>query len=264
MFTNLSSWNTLYHPARLENVFQNRQKEYGAYALRGNYEKVLSRALFITLLWVSGFMAFLILSSKGKQESQPTEITLIQEVVLPEKTTLPEPKVLPPPSAPEKSSGGKKFTNPLVRNEVINDSVPPQEKLFISGVISSDSVGTDSSFTDNFPVHLASEPASKPFTWVEEMPRFPGGDSEMLAYLGKAIRYPEKAVRNGISGTVYLQFVVNENGQIDQLRTLNSIGGGCDEEALRVVRSMPAWRPGKQNGKAVAVEYMLPIRFSLR
>jgi len=102
------------------------------------------------------------------------------------------------------------------------------------------------------------------FTIVEEMPSFPGGEAELFKYLGKNIKYPEMANSAGISGVVYVTFVVDKDGKIKDVKVLRGIGGGCDEEAVRVVKNMPAWKAGKQRGKAVTVQYNLPIRFTLR
>ena len=102
------------------------------------------------------------------------------------------------------------------------------------------------------------------FTIVEEMPSFPGGEAELFKYLGKNIKYPEMANSAGISGVVYVTFVVDKDGKIKDVKVLRGIGGGCDEEAVRVVKNMPAWKPGKQRGKSVTVQYNLPIRFTLR
>jgi protein TonB len=102
------------------------------------------------------------------------------------------------------------------------------------------------------------------FTIVEEMPEFPGGEAELFKYLGKSIKYPQMAADAGISGVVYVTFVVDKDGKIRDVKVLRGIGGGCDEEAVRVVKAMPPWKPGKQRGKAVQVQYNLPIRFTLK
>lgn len=98
---------------------------------------------------------------------------------------------------------------------------------------------------------------------VEQVPEFPGGMSELGQYLTKNLRYPADARRANVAGRVFVQFVVTETGNIQQLRVLKGIGFGCDEEAVRVVSQMPKWNPGKQNGKPVAVQYNLPIQFLL-
>lgn len=102
------------------------------------------------------------------------------------------------------------------------------------------------------------------FTIVEEMPSFPGGEAELFKYLGKAIKYPQMAADAGIQGVVYVTFEVDKDGKVKDVKVLRGIGGGCDEEAIRVVKAMPAWKPGKQRGKPVRVQYNLPIRFTLK
>ena len=107
------------------------------------------------------------------------------------------------------------------------------------------------------------EEAKPIFTIVEEMPSFPGGEGELAKFLGANIVYPQIAKESGIQGTVYVSFVVDSKGKVTDVRVLRGIGGGCDEEALRVVRMMPSWRPGKQNGQSVRVQFNMPIRFTL-
>ncbi len=104
---------------------------------------------------------------------------------------------------------------------------------------------------------------NEPLTIAEEMPSFPGGQEALMKYLAGRITYPEDAEENGIQGAVFISFVVERDGGITDVKTLRGIGGGCDEEAVRVVRGMPKWQPGKQNGKLVRVRYTLPIRFKL-
>jgi len=102
------------------------------------------------------------------------------------------------------------------------------------------------------------------FTIVEQMPQFGSGEADLLNYLAKNIKYPQMAKESGISGIVYVTFVVNKAGKVADVRILRGIGGGCDKEAIRVVKSMPDWKPGKQRGKSVSVQYNLPVRFVLR
>lgn len=102
------------------------------------------------------------------------------------------------------------------------------------------------------------------FTIVEEMPTYPGGESEMYAYLKDNMEYPELAKDAGIQGIVFVSFVIEQDGSIDDVKVLRGIGGGCDEEAIRVVENMPHWNPGKQRAKPVRVQFNMPIRFVLR
>ena len=102
------------------------------------------------------------------------------------------------------------------------------------------------------------------FTIVEQMPSFPGGDQKMYEYLSKNIKYPQIARESGIQGRVFVNFVVEPDGSVSNVMVLRGIGGGCDEEAMRVVKGMPKWTPGKQRGKAVRVSYTLPVVFKLQ
>lgn len=101
------------------------------------------------------------------------------------------------------------------------------------------------------------------FTVVEESPSFPGGDAARIKFLQENIVYPQMARESGIQGTVYVTFVVERNGNVTDVRVLRGIGGGCDEEAVRVIKAMPKWNPGKQRGKPVRVQFNMPIKFTL-
>ena len=102
------------------------------------------------------------------------------------------------------------------------------------------------------------------FQIVEEMPAYPGGDQKLMEFIAKGIKYPQIARETGIQGRVFVGFVVEPDGSVSNVKVLRGIGGGCDEEAMRVVKSMPKWKPGKQRGKAVRVSYMLPVNFKLQ
>ena len=102
------------------------------------------------------------------------------------------------------------------------------------------------------------------FQIVEEMPDFPGGVAKLSEYLQKNIKYPQMARESGIQGRVFVNFVVEPDGSVSNVKVLRSLGGGCDEEAMRVVKAMPKWKPGKQRGKAVRVSYILPVNFKLQ
>lgn len=101
------------------------------------------------------------------------------------------------------------------------------------------------------------------FIVVEEMPGFPGGEEALMKFLAKNMRYPVLAKENGIQGRVYVNFIVNTDGSVSDVRVLKGIGGGCDEEAVRVVSMMPKWEPGRQRGIPTRVQYNLPVRFKL-
>jgi protein TonB len=158
-----------------------------------------------------------------------------------------EQKVQPPPPPPPPQL------------EVVED-----EELVEEDEIMSTEVTQDTKI--DIPVIEPEEGPSEPeiFTIVEEMPTFPGGDQALLEYMAKNTKYPPLARENGLQGIVVVTFVVDEKGKINNVQVLRGIGGGCDEEAIRVVQSMPAWKPGKQRGMPVRVQYNLPFRFTLR
>lgn len=101
------------------------------------------------------------------------------------------------------------------------------------------------------------------FQVVENDPEFPGGVEAMYKFLAQNIKYPQLARENNITGRVFVTFVVERDGSVTGVRVLRDIGGGCGQEAVRVVKSMPKWTPGKQRGKAVRVQYNLPVNFTL-
>jgi protein TonB len=149
-----------------------------------------------------------------------------------------------------------------VDKPVEEEQPPPQEKLSETTVSTVTQEGEKE-------IELPPEPVVDPdegkiFTIVEEMPSFPGGENKLFEYLRNNIKYPPVARENGITGRVYVTFVVDRDGKIKDAKVIRGIGAGCDEEALRVVRTMPDWKVGKQNGRAVQVQYNLPINFTLK
>ncbi|HHW59441.1 MAG: energy transducer TonB [Bacteroidales bacterium] len=114
-------------------------------------------------------------------------------------------------------------------------------------------------------IEEAPEPvAEEIFTFVEEYPEFLGGEKALYEYIKNNVNYSELAIKTNIEGTVYVEFVVEKDGSISDVKVLRGIGGGCDEEAVRVVKSMPKWKPGKQRGQPVRVYYTLPIDFKIK
>lgn len=101
------------------------------------------------------------------------------------------------------------------------------------------------------------------YSWVEEMPKFNGGEDSLFKYISNNIRYPKIALMSNVQGTVYVNFIINPDGKVSDVKVLRGIGSGCDEEALRVVQSMPDWNPGTQLSKKVSVTLNLPIKFKL-
>lgn len=172
------------------------------------------------------------------------ELDLIEEEVIPPSATPPPPP--PPPPAPTQVIEIVDDEEEVVETETVEMEV--QENTEVQA-----------------PVQREEEVVEEQiFTIVEDMPAYPGGELEMRKYLGKSSKYPQMAQDAGIQGTVFLTFEVDKDGKIKDVKVLRGIGGGCDEEAIRVVKAMPQWSPGKQRGKPVRVQFNLPVKFTLR
>jgi TonB family protein len=141
-----------------------------------------------------------------------------------------------------------------------NGSKPSENKPNTGNVIDLTPPSNNSSVENN---KIMEDAEQSVYCYVEQMPEYPGGDTEIFAYLAKSIRYPEIAMENGISGRVYVSFVVNENGQISEEKIIRNIDPSLDQEALRVIRNMPRWIPGRQNGRPIRMQMTMPINFRL-
>lgn len=257
-------WDNAECVARAELVFEKRNKNYGAYVLRLLYPDRLSRSFiyasigFIIVLLAPVISAWI--SSKAKEEFKATQEVVVNLTEPPPLDATPPP---PPPPPPQQLRETVKFTPPVVVDKPVEEEQPPpQEKL------SETTVGTVTQEGEK-EIELPPEPVGDPdegkiFTIVEEMPSFPGGEAKLFEYLRGNIKYPPVARENGITGRVYVTFVVDREGKIKESKIIRGIGAGCDEEALRVVRNMPDWKVGKQNGRPVQVQYNLPINFTLK
>jgi protein TonB len=199
-----------------------------------------------------------------ENEVKVTDVTTLEEPPPIDKNEPPPPPTEPPP--PLKST--VKFTPPEIKpdEEVPDDEPPPiQEEMKDkdAGVttVEGDPNGVDASLTEGGD---GDGDAPEILTFAEQMPEFSGGTEEMYKYLSKNIAFPPLARENGVEGKVVLTFVVGSDGKISQIEQVGKkLGWGCDEEAVRVVKGMPSWTPGKQNGKPVTVKFTLPIRFQL-
>lgn len=173
--------------------------------------------------------------------------------------------ILPPEEEIEITRPEEKIEQPpppqVPQIEIVEDDVEVDDDLTFDDVDQNTAV--DDYFVNRVEVEEEYVEAEI-FTIVEEQPSFPGGEAALMEYLGKNISYPPMAKESGIQGTVFVTFVVEPNGSVTNVKILRGIGGGCDEEAVRVVKNMPAWKPGKQRGKPVRVQFNLPIKFVLQ
>lgn len=164
-------------------------------------------------------------------------------------------KVPPPPSPPVQTSVFEIVDNDIEVEQEIEIDVEATQETIIEEYFPMNDIDSDEEEMD------AEEQI---FVVVESMPQFPGGDGALIKYLGENIKYPKAARESGIQGKVFVSFVVEKDGKVTNIRILRGIGGGCDEEAIKVVQNMPDWVPGKQRSVPVRVQFNLPVNFILR
>ncbi len=270
-------------------VFALKNKEYGAYVLRKLYGKFLSIALILTAVFFSTAISMPMIinaieKSTAKENKQVTMDVKAQLQAMKKQKEKEKRETVfkeQEKKAPERAS--VKFTPPVIKpDDQVKEEAPPtveelQNKnvgtVTRQGVEGGDFRGdADVEMTDGLDdkkPDVSKEDVNKQakeevFTFAEEMPSFPGGDGALYGFLAQNIAYPEIAKRAGVEGQVIVTFTVSKTGQISSPRVARGIGGGCDEEALRVVMMMPRWNPGKQNGQPVNVQVTVPIRFQLQ
>ncbi|MGA0560546.1 energy transducer TonB [Larkinella sp. VNQ87] len=258
-------------------VFENRNKLYGAYDLRRFYNRSANRALWLGIALFGAALATPMLYNRLKPAEAPDQFMKAMELenikVLPQEEP---PVVVPPPKVELPQVPTIRNLPPEVVTEAPEDvTVPTVEDL--EDKVSSDKTQEGDPNAEEV-IEAPSETAGPPvmekaleverkpdevFIKVEQDPQFPGGMRNLGEFLQKNLKYPPSAARAGISGKVYLQFVVNTDGSIVDVSVVKGIGFGCDEEAIRVVKKMPSWQPGKQAGRPVRVRFTLPITFTL-
>ncbi|KAA9331548.1 energy transducer TonB [Hymenobacter busanensis] len=254
-------------------VFEGRNKEYGAYQLRQLYARHLQRALFIALS-----LCLLLLGGLfGVQYLKPEKMVVVPEIPLGDGVVLTQ-VVLP---EIHQTAATAPVTVRSVRVEVPTHVIRDDKATTKNVVEERPTVVDDNELTTIGPATpgvangpggpgtavagppTVVAPPAKPdiFISVEVMPEFVGGQPAMMEYLQKHLHYPRQALSNQIEGKVFVSFTVDATGAITDVEVLKGLGYGTDEEAARVIGSMPRWEPGRQNNRAVAVRYTLPISF---
>jgi len=248
-------------------VFENRNKEYGAFIIRREYGRYVTAAVVISaVVFFIGLVSPLIYNKYAPKEKEE----IVEEVDL-ELMNVNEDKpedeipVEPPPPAeeppkvamseflePEVTPDEKVVKDPPKNDEIVNPGPVDQDGDANLNDAISDGNGSGNAIVD-IPV------SNEPLLYVPEMPEFKGN---MEDFFRKNVVYPTKAQNNGIEGKVFVQFIINTDGTVTDVKAIRGIGYGCDEEAERVTKKM-VWTPGKQNGVAVRIKKVLPIHFKL-
>jgi periplasmic protein TonB len=251
-------------PAFDEIVFAKRNKEYGAYKLRKKYKPTLILALFVGIVIIGTVIITPYLNAKAsenraKRAERTVEVTM-EAMEAPVEQVAPPP---PPPPPPAEVIQKQAYVPP-----VVVDSVKPEEEMELMTADEAVNMVQNTDVVD-IPVEVKeevqeAEPEEVPFVVVEEMPMFPGGDNALLKYIGENTIYPEVAKENNIQGRVIVRFCVTAKGGVSQVSVLKGVDPELDKEAMRVVTTLPPFKPGKQGGKPVPVWYMVPITFTLK
>jgi protein TonB len=253
-------------PQMDEIVFEKRNKIYGAYILRKMYDKQVIKALMLSVaILIAGLAYPFVLSYTTNGGGNHTWIETEVEVM---GTVKPPAEKIELPKAPPENSEIQKqvrFVPPIVVNEeVIDDGFINQDFLNQTSVNDPVDINIGKFIEKQSDIIAIPIETQETFINTEEMPYYPGGETERHRFLAENIQYPLQASELNIQGTVYLQFVVDSKGNITDAKILRGIGGGCEEEALRVIKMMPQWHPGRQNGKSVRVLYTMPVSFKLQ
>ena len=266
-------------------MFENRNKEYGAYVLRRQTGRRNVISMIAVLLLFAAVMVFMI--AKNAYDAYQKEHAVMDQVTelsaltqQKKKEAKVERKEIPvrqeQQQVVEKVKSSVKFTAPVIKKD---DEVKPEDELKSQDEIMNSKVAVgalnvvgndESGEVLKAKEVIATEPVkpkeeeNKVFDVVEQMPSYPGGMGALMQYLSSHIKYPVIAEENGIQGRVICTFVVERDGSITDVKIAKSVDPSLDKEAMRVVSSMPKWIPGKQNGSAVRVKYTLPVTFRLQ
>lgn len=265
-----------------EMVFEGRNKEYGAYRLRKNAGKRNLYSLitiFIAALAIWGGISLVkFVESRTKTVAQ-TSVAEISALNQPKKKAevkqQQKVKLEQPEKVVERVKSSVKFTAPVIKKD---DEVKPEDELKTQDELMNtktaigalDVKGNDDANGEVLKLKEAvAQPEPKPevekvFDVVEQMPSFPGGPSALMEWLSNNVKYPVVAQENGVQGRVVVSFVVERDGSITDVKVVRGVDPSLDKEASRVVKAMPRWIPGKQNGSAVRVKYNVPVAFRLQ
>ena len=256
------SWNNVLTAVRNEMVFAGRNQSYGAFVLRRDYVKRLMLAvagsIFLVGLAISTPM-IVAAFGKGEEVVEAKKIVDVNLELFEEENKEPPPPPpvdIPPPPKIETVQ----FTALEAVDEPVEEPPPTQEILEETTAATTTQEGEKG----EEPPPAVVDDEIMLFAAVEEKPEFPGGEKKFYEYLGKNMKYPQMEAEQGITGRVFVEFLIDKDGSIAEVKALRGVSPGLDKEAVRVIKAMPPWSPGKQNGRPVRVRYVIPVNFNLR
>ncbi len=255
-------------------IFQTRNREYGAYVLRKTYNNRVTRSIIAAvIIFGLGVASPLIVDalSAMAEDSEAAKRKITEVDLLPPPPIDKNEPPPPPPVEPPPLKTTIKFLPPVVApDEEVQEDPPKQEELEKADpgtkTQEGNDAGTDLSLLEgtNDKAKEVIEEKDEVFTVVEQMPGYPGGDEALLKYIKENVKYPAIARENEVQGTVYISYVVDKTGAVTNVRVgRGNVGGGCEEEAVRVIKTLPRYTPGKQNGRPASVSFMVPVKFRL-
>ena len=263
-------------------VFEGRNQAYGAYKLRKGTTKrniwsIIIVALAAVLLYLGLQLQHMVEANRQVENTQAVELSALEQKKKEAKVEKKEQIKVEPEKVVEKVKSSVKFTAPVIKKD---NEVKEEDEIKLDEVEKSNKAVGAFTVEGNDEVGgevlkakeeiAAPEPPkqqveeNKVFDVVEQMPSFPGGMGALMSWLSQNIKYPVIAAENGVQGRVIVQFVVEKDGSITDVKVAKSVDPSLDKEAARVVSSMPKWTPGKQNGSAVRVKYTVPVTFKLQ
>jgi len=245
-------------------VFEFRNKEYGAYKIRKKYNRTVLWAMLVgVLILSSAIITPYVMASVSERRHTKEEKAVTAEM---EKLDQPNEEIAPPPPPPPppvEAQAQVKYVAP-----VIVDSVKVDDKQALATIDDVKDTQQDEAVVEvveEVKEEVQEEAPEEVFLVVEEMPSFGTGDANgFRTWVSSNMKYPDVAAENGIQGRVYVQFVVEADGRLTNVKVLRGVDPALDKEAVRVIESSPKWNPGKQRGKAVRVSYTFPITFVLQ
>jgi protein TonB len=257
-----------------EVIFENRNKNYGAYAIRSSYNDSLKKSLIYLSSIVFLLFGSVIISNKINGVAVHEIPLTFEDPKIDLLTYTTEVDITPPVIEPHKNNAvaaapkgtiGTTVTDDVIETTPVNMNNP------VSGTGASTATGISNLGTETSTVttiiiaNTTPSISTDPVSIADEMPEFDGGAIGLMRYVGQNISYPEMAKIINKEGIVYVSFVVNELGYVENAKVMRGIGYGCDEEVLRVVSKMPRWKKvGKNGGHPVKVRYNIPVSFRLK
>ena len=263
-------------------VFDGRNRHYGAYQLRALYQRHMTRALIIATAMLALLLVFPLLAQLLKEDVTVVPPTIVDAQPFDFKDDI-QPPVTPPPAAAKPPTTPPQL--PTIKNVVpvvVKEKdapkvseVPNQEEL-VDKISSTKTEEGDPNAKIEQPL-IEAKPGddpgllpdagtSKPYTYVEQMPQLPGGGgtAAIVAAIQKAVRYPAKALQNGVEGKVFVSFTVDPKGDVTDVKVVKGLGYGLDEETMRAIKTLPKFIPGKQNGREVSVAFTVPVTYRIQ